>query len=179
MRLFRNLWNFSGTFFLFFHDDAFFPYWREQLGSHTFLTFGFNPAADISTSLALQGNTQHFVIKTPKGEIEIELPLLGKHNIQNALAATAATLAIGIDLSAIRAGLEKTAPAKGRLQLYQSSTGIQVIDDTYNANPFSLQAAVDSLSTFQGPKIAVLGDMNELGQEAAALHHEFYSMTGW
>lgn len=150
-------------------DDAFFPFWREQIGNHAYLTFGFHPDADIHAVTDDQG--QPINLRTPGGNIEINLPLLGRHNIVNALAATAATLAVGIDLHAIKAGLENIAPAQGRLQLHTLTNGVKIIDDTYNANPFSLQAAVSTLASFAGKKILVLGDMKELGTEAKTLHH--------
>ncbi|TAK73022.1 MAG: UDP-N-acetylmuramoyl-tripeptide--D-alanyl-D-alanine ligase [Gammaproteobacteria bacterium] len=144
-------------------DDAFFPFWREQIGQRPFLTFGFHPDADVSI-------TEH-TLRTPQGHIDIHLPLLGKHNVLNMLAATAATLAVGIDLAAIQAGLETVTPAPGRLQMHTLANGVNVIDDTYNANPFSLQAAVETLVAFAGKKILVLGDMKELGEEATSLHY--------
>ncbi len=150
-------------------DDAFFPFWREQISQHSYLTFGFHSDADISATLHEASKTG-VTIKTPEGSMEVNLPLLGKHNILNALAATAATLAIGIELNAIKAGLESILPAPGRLQMHLLANGVKIIDDTYNANPFSLQAAVDTLASFTGKKILVLGDMKELGNEAKLLH---------
>jgi len=150
-------------------DDAFFPFWREQIANHAYLTFGFHPDADIHASIDEQAKPIN--LRTPSGNIDINLPLLGRHNIVNALAATAATLAVGIDLHAIKAGLEQIAPAPGRLQLHTLMNGVKIIDDTYNANPFSLQAAVNTLASFTGKKILVLGDMKELGSEAKTLHH--------
>lgn len=151
-------------------DDAFYDYWRGQIGQRAHLSFGFHAEADVSGTLHQLNHTQHITLRTPRGEMDIHLPLLGKHNVLNAFAATAATLAIGIDLPAIKTGLEKTLPAKGRLQLHTLANGVKVIDDTYNANPFSLQAAVETLAGFQGKKILVLGDMKELGSDAKLLH---------
>lgn len=153
-------------------DDAFFPFWHEQIGKHHYLSFGFHPDAHVTATLHELGETQHITLHTPKGDIDVHLPLLGKHNVQNALAAAAATLAAGIDLEAIKAGLSQAKPAPGRLQLHTLANGVKIIDDTYNANPFSLQAAVNILSNFNGKKILVLGDMKELGPEAKSLHHD-------
>lgn len=149
------------------HDDDFYHYWLELIGQHKHLSFGFNKDADVTVT-----NMQNDVISlhTPKGDVDIKLPLLGKHNVANAMAAAAAALAIGIDLNAIKAGLENIKPAPGRLQLHILANGVKIIDDTYNANPFSLQAAVATLATFVGKKILVLGDMKELGEDAKALH---------
>lgn len=151
-------------------DDAHYPFWREKVGGHAYLTFGFHPDADISVSVHPAEEYQLMTLHTPQGDCEIKLPLLGKHNIINALAATAAALAVGIDLAAIKEGLEHIQPAPGRLQLHTLSNGVNIIDDTYNANPFSLQAAVNTLAAFAGKKILVLGDMKELGEEASLLH---------
>jgi UDP-N-acetylmuramoyl-tripeptide--D-alanyl-D-alanine ligase len=153
-------------------DDAFFTFWLESLGQRHYLTFGFHPDADIS--VIPRGTTEagHIAMRTPKGNLDINLPLLGHHNIQNALAAVAATLVIGIDPDAIKKGLESIQPAPGRLQLHILPNGVKIIDDTYNANPFSLQAAVNTLATFAGKKILVLGDMKELGGEAKTLHYQ-------
>lgn len=151
-------------------DDAFFPFWHELIGSHHFITFGFHPDAHIQASIHQSAQSQAITLHTPKGDIDVALPLLGKHNVLNALAATAATLAAGIQLDAIKAGLEQVKPAPGRLQLHTLTNGVNIIDDTYNANPFSLQAAVSILASFSGKKILVLGDMKELGAEAKMLH---------
>ena len=152
-------------------DDAFYDYWREQIGHHAFISFGFSPEADVTAMLHESSEAQCITLNTPKGTIDIQLPLLGKHNVLNTLAATAATLAVGIELAAIKAGLEAIQPAPGRLQLHTLANGVKIIDDTYNANPFSLKAAVETLASFAGKKILVLGDMRELGEEAIALHH--------
>lgn len=151
-------------------DDAFFPFWHELLGRHHYVTFGFHPDADIRGTIHSSAQIQHITLHTTQGEIDINFPLLGRHNVLNALAATAATLAIGIDLKTIKEGLEKSKPAPGRLELHTLENGVNIIDDTYNANPFSLQAAVNILASFDGKKILVLGDMKELGVEAKTLH---------
>jgi UDP-N-acetylmuramoyl-tripeptide--D-alanyl-D-alanine ligase len=147
-------------------DDAHFDYWKGLVKEHAVITFGLDQPADVTASIS----NQHITIKTPKGDIDVKLPLLGKHNVRNATAATAATLALNIPLSAIKMGLEKMQPAKGRMQQYVLANGARVIDDTYNANPVSLQAAVNTLATFSGKKILVLGDMKELGPDTKQLH---------
>lgn len=157
-------------------DDAYFTFWREIVGKRPFITFGFHPDAHVravmthSDRLNEIPQKQSFTIKTSKGDISIRLPLLGKHSILNALAATAATLAVDISIDAIQKGLENISPAQGRLQLHTLKQGLHLIDDTYNANPFSLQAAVNTLASFTGKKILVLGDMKELGKDAPSLH---------
>lgn len=151
-------------------DDNHFSYWREQVKQHNMLTFGFSKEADVRATLHEATQSQHLTLHTPQGDIEMHLPLLGRHNIQNAMAATAATLAIGIPLATIKAGLESIQPAQGRMQMHTLANGVKLIDDTYNANPFSLQAAVDTLAAFTGKKVLVLGDMKELGQDTKTLH---------
>lgn len=151
-------------------DDAFFTFWQELIAKHHYMSFGFHPDADVSTTLHNVAQTPELTLRTPKGRLELHLPLLGKHNVFNALAATAATLVIGIELDAIKKGLEHIKPAPGRLQLHTLANGVNIIDDTYNANPFSLQAAVNTLAAFEGKKILVLGDMKELGGDAQTLH---------
>jgi UDP-N-acetylmuramoyl-tripeptide--D-alanyl-D-alanine ligase len=151
-------------------DDAFFPFWREKIGTHAYLTFGFHPDADIHVSVREDSQQQEVSIHTPKGHLLVHLPLLGRHNLLNAAAATACAIAAGIDLNAVKLGLEKIKPAPGRLEVHTLTNGIKVIDDTYNANPFSLEAAVATLAGFHGKKILVLGDMKELGTNAPSLH---------
>lgn len=154
-------------------DDGFYTYWRSIIGNHQYITFGFHPDADITAVVEEPNNqVQRIHLHTPKGNIDVNLPLLGRHNVLNTLAATASALALNIDLQAIKSGLELIKPAPGRLEVHHLSNGVKIIDDTYNANPFSLQAAVNTLATFSGKKILVLGDMKELGTEAKAIHEE-------
>lgn len=149
------------------HDDAYFNYWRECIGERKYLTFGLEQSADITANTA---SLPTIIIKTPQGQLTVDMPLLGQHNVMNALAATAAAMALQIDLTAIKQGLENMHPAPGRMKQYHLANKITVIDDTYNANPLSLQAAVNTLAMLRGKKILVLGDMKELGSEAKALH---------
>ncbi|HTM64326.1 MAG TPA: UDP-N-acetylmuramoyl-tripeptide--D-alanyl-D-alanine ligase [Gammaproteobacteria bacterium] len=152
-------------------DDAFYDFWTQQIGSRKHISFGFHPEADVQGTLHPSDNTfQRITMKTPAGTIEVNLPLLGKHNAANALAAAAACLAVGIDIQAVKSGLETIAPAPGRLIMHTLANGVKIIDDTYNANPTSLQAAVETLSAFAGKKILVLGDMRELGDDAKNIH---------
>jgi len=148
-------------------NDAFFTPWCQIIGNRRYLSFGLATDADVTATITPQ---QTILAHTPSGDIEIKLPLLGKHNVMNALAATAAALAVGVNLAAIKTGLENVQPAPGRLNLRFLPNGSKLIDDSYNANPFSLQAAVDTLASFAGTKILVLGDMKELGAEEQMLH---------
>ena len=148
-------------------DDTYFNYWRELIADQLYFTFGLENPADVTATFS---EKQTIILHTPRGDIDVTLPLLGRHNIMNALAATAATLAVEIDLVSIKTGLEKVQPALHRMQSYFLENGARIIDDTYNANPFSLDAAVKTLATFSGTKIVVLGDMKELGNDAKKMH---------
>ena len=152
-------------------DDDFFEFWCELTNQFKRMTFGFSANADVRAVIKTQTPThQLFTLTTPIGEIDIHLPLTGKHNIKNALSAAASALAIGIDLVQIKAGLENVAAAKGRMNVHPLENGAKIIDDTYNANPFSLTAALETLDIYAGKKILVLGDMRELGETELALH---------
>jgi len=148
-------------------DDTHFSYWHRLIGKRAYLSFGLHSTADVTATLSANPYINLF---TPQGQIEINLPLLGEHNILNALAASATALALKIDLPIIKKGLETVQAAPGRMHKYQLPNQICVIDDSYNANPFSLNAAIQTLAQFRGPKIIVLGDMKELGDEAKQLH---------
>jgi UDP-N-acetylmuramoyl-tripeptide--D-alanyl-D-alanine ligase len=155
------------------HDDAFYNYWHNEVKNHSSISFGLQAGADVTATIHPTSPStphQHLTLNTPKGNVEINLPLIGLHNVRNALAATASALAIGIELSAIKAGLENIRPEQGRITPHMLSTGVRIIDDTYNANPFSTHAAINTLATFPGKKILVLADMRELGTDALALH---------
>ncbi|MGA9574122.1 MAG: UDP-N-acetylmuramoyl-tripeptide--D-alanyl-D-alanine ligase, partial [Lysobacterales bacterium] len=112
------------------------------------------------------------VVNTPVGNFSLQLPLPGLHNLTNALAATAVCLALDIPLALIRSGLESVSPVPGRLSLKQASRGWTVIDDTYNANPASLYAALQVLASQGGEPWLVMGDMKELGSDSRKMHAE-------
>lgn len=148
-------------------DDTFFTFWREQVGQRRLLTFGYHPDADVRAL----SDSNHIHLQTREGSIMIKLPLLGSHNVMNALGAAAAALALNINLLHIKTGLENIRPVPGRLELHQLPNDVNIIDDTYNANPVSLKAAIETLAAFAGKKILVLGDMKELGPNAKSIHH--------
>jgi UDP-N-acetylmuramoyl-tripeptide--D-alanyl-D-alanine ligase len=117
-------------------------------------------------------DADNVVVGTPIGEFPLQLSLPGLHNLTNALAATAVCLALDVPLAHIKAGLETVQPVPGRLSLKYASSGWIVIDDTYNANPASLYAALQVLATQNGEPWLVMGDMKELGSDSRKMHAE-------
>ena len=153
-------------------DDRFAPFWMGQLGSRKVLTFGMESRADVRARYVPSVAGSCIALTSPDGETTVELALLGRHNVMNALAATAACLALGEPLAAIREGLEAMRPVPGRLCARTLAGGSVLLDDTYNANPGSLRAALDVLADRDGECWLVLGDMAELGDEERHLHRE-------
>jgi UDP-N-acetylmuramoyl-tripeptide--D-alanyl-D-alanine ligase len=158
-------------------DDAFFDYWQNVAGSRKIISFGIENVADVfAENIDVKIENHQFItrfdLKTADGEISVNLPLAGKHNVVNALAATAATLAIGISLAQIKQGLQSMLPVKGRLQLLRGRSGCSIINDTYNANTASLKAALDVLAKCDGEHWVILGAFGELGEDTETLHFE-------
>ena len=115
---------------------------------------------------------QQIELVTPSGSVRCSLAIEGEHNLRNAAAAAAAAMAAGASLQAVAQGLSAFRPANGRLQRHVGRFGSSVIDDSYNANPDSVRAAIDVLSSAPPPRILVLGDMAEVGENGPQFHEE-------
>jgi len=157
-------------------DDAFYDLWRQLAGNRKTVSFGFGDAADvsaenISTALENQGFVTRFELKTAAAKVSLRLNLAGEHNVKNALAAAAAAMQFGVDLQGIKLGLEQVKPVTGRMQPLLGRKGNIVIDDTYNANPASLRAALDVLGSNDNNWL-ILGAFGELGEDSPAIHRE-------
>jgi UDP-N-acetylmuramoyl-tripeptide--D-alanyl-D-alanine ligase len=157
-------------------DDPHHDLWRRLAGARAVRTFGFGDA-DVTGAAEchLGGSRLHISVRAADGarvEAEASLALLGRHNALNALAATAAALAAGATLEQVVAGIGKVRAVPGRLEPRTGRSGTLVINDTYNANPGSLAAAIAVLQSLPGERVLVLGDMMELGSVAADRHAE-------
>jgi UDP-N-acetylmuramoyl-tripeptide--D-alanyl-D-alanine ligase len=152
-------------------DDAFAPLFRQMAGARRMLTFGLEHGADVfARALEADAGGSRFELCCAAGRIRLRLPLPGRHNVMNALAAAALGLAAGIDLVQISHGLERAQGVAGRLSMRRHRSGALLVDDTYNANPGSLAAALQTVAEAGEEAWLVLGDMRELGAAAAELH---------
>ena len=149
-------------------DDAFAPYWKKLNAGRRVVSFGLNDTADVR---ATASGSQVRVV-TPADAFAVTLQVAGEHNVRNALAACAAAHALEIPPQAMQDGLNHFMGVPGRLQRRAGPGGSVVIDDSYNANPESMKAAVNVLADEPGRKVLVMGDMGELGDEAAQMHAE-------
>lgn len=151
-------------------DDAFSEYFKDMASEYKVISFGVKNKADVMCEWASGIEGSSLKVSTPVGHCDIKLKLLGRHNVMNALASIAASIAADITLEQIVKGLEDLKPVNGRLQIKRGLNNSRVIDDTYNANPTSLHAALNVLHDFSGKRFLALGDMGELGNHAADLH---------
>jgi UDP-N-acetylmuramoyl-tripeptide--D-alanyl-D-alanine ligase len=168
-------------------DDAYAGIWRVAATGNRVIDFalhdrgavtGAATGATAAPSVAVTGEFigNRLKVDSPAGAFEATLQVLGAHNARNALAATAAALAANVPLDAIRRGLEAFSPVKGRLQVKRAAAGAlagaTVVDDTYNANPDSMRAAIDVLASMPAPRVLVMGDMGEVGDHGPEFHRE-------
>jgi len=157
-------------------DDACAPIWLELAGSRPHLSFALQGEADVTGEARwLEAGHWALELHTPAGSAPVALAVAGLHNVRNALAATACALAAGAPLAVIARGLEDFRPVKGRSQLKsfeRAGQRITLIDDSYNANPDSVRAAVALLAELPGDSWLLLGDMGEVGDQGPAFHRE-------
>ncbi|PKO83836.1 MAG: UDP-N-acetylmuramoyl-tripeptide--D-alanyl-D-alanine ligase [Betaproteobacteria bacterium HGW-Betaproteobacteria-11] len=153
-------------------DDAQAALWHELASGHIELTFGLDHLADVRGEFTAHGLGGELRLTTPWGDATVTLAVPGWHNAGNACAAAAATLAAGVPLTAVVGGLEGFRGVKGRLECHVGLHGARIIDDSYNANPDSLRAAIDVLAGLPGKRILALGDMGETGPAAGQFHDE-------
>jgi len=156
-------------------DDAYSSLWQSMAGVRPHLTFALQGEADVTAEAMWLDDHWALTLHTPAGAVPVTLFMAGAHNAKNALAAAACALAAGAPLSAIRKGLESFEPVKGRSQLKaieRNGRRVALIDDSYNANPDSVRAAIDVLATMRAPRAFLLGDMGEVGARGAEFHAE-------
>lgn len=152
-------------------DDAFAPWFEQRLPPCRRMSFALATSADVTAEhLRIDNGGCDFDLATPVGRVNVRLRLGGRHNVSNALAAASMALAVKAPLAAIVEGLERVGAMPGRLQEFQLANGACLIDDSYNANPGSVAAAIQTLSGLSTPRWLVLGDLRELGPAAVALH---------
>lgn len=178
----------AGGVAVFPGDDPCTPIWQALAQRHRVLNFGLvadeaaleadvqsTPDAGtphLSVAAARDARPEHFRARLGETLVDIRLNIAGRHNVRNALAAAACTLALGVPAEAIVRGLAAFEPVSGRLRRTHTAQGVPLIDDTYNANPDSMRAAIDVLADQPAPRLMVMGDMGETGAQAEAFHRD-------
>jgi UDP-N-acetylmuramoyl-tripeptide--D-alanyl-D-alanine ligase len=157
--------------------DEFTALWEQLAGTRPHLTFGDEGSGAEIFMAGTEWHQGHWRVRahTPAGPVDVRLHIAGRHNVRNALAAAACALAAGAPLAAIVQGLEAFEPVKGRsraLAVPSAGRTLTVVDDTYNANPDSVRAAIDVLAELPAPRLLVLGDMGEVGDQGPQFHQE-------
>jgi len=158
-------------------DSEYSAYWKKVADKRTVVDFAFNQKATVWGEWLDQANGQ-ILIHTPQGDLKVMLNILGDHNACNAVAASAVAIAAGISPAIIQAGLESFQPVNGRMQKHCLTDDLTVIDDSYNANPDSVRAAIDVLSNIKTAAWLVLGDMGEVGNKGPEFHREVGHYAG-
>ena len=159
-------------------DEEFTSVWQGLSGTRAQRCFAMASVSDAEVRAAVvvwQSGAWQFTLKTPEGTAPVRLHIAGRHNVKNALAASACALAAGVPLAAVAQGLVAFEPVKGRsraLVLNTATNEITLVDDTYNANPDSVRAAIDVLAELPAPRLLVLGDMGEVGNQGPEFHAE-------
>jgi MurE/MurF fusion protein len=153
-------------------DDACRAIFLEAAGARRVVQFGLARGAPVGGGYALRPLSSEITLRTPQGEARAMLAIAGLHNVHNALAAAACAHAAGIPAATIGAGLAAFRPYAGRMQATRTPGGATLIDDSYNANPDSVRAAIDVLAACPAPTVLVLGDMGEVGAQGPAFHRE-------
>ena len=153
-------------------DDGHADFFRRTAGKRRVVDFGIEKKALVSGGYALKALQSEIEIRTPGGAAQATLAIPGLHNVRNALAAAACAHAVGIPERTIAQGLSAFRPYTGRLQVKSAKSGATVIDDTYNANPDSVRAAIDVLAACPAPTALILGDMGEVGDHGVEFHRE-------
>jgi len=158
-------------------DDAFYSYWLELLAGKKIVSFGLDETADIRaeeivSKVENKTFSTYFKLVSGKDNIGIELKLAGLHNVNNALAAAASCMSLGVGLQQVKQGLETLLPVTGRLQPLVGELGNLIVDDTYNANPSSLKVALDVLTQCEGEPWVVMGALGEMGPDSVKIHEE-------
>ncbi|MBO67187.1 MAG: UDP-N-acetylmuramoyl-tripeptide--D-alanyl-D-alanine ligase [Acidiferrobacteraceae bacterium] len=151
-------------------DDRFAAYWLARGRRHKIITFGIEKQAQVRGKVKQLSAGVELSVEFPNAKINITLKLLGIHNARNGLAAAAAAWALGCRADQIKEGLEQVRPVNRRLQPILGKKKAQIIDDSYNANPDSMNCAIEVLSQMSGDRILVIGDMAELGSESESSH---------
>ncbi len=151
-------------------DDPYAPLWHELAAGRRVLTFGTTPSCTVHA--APDARPSGFTMRIGGDAVEVCLAIDGAHNVRNALAAAACCHAVGVPAAGVAAGLAAFRPVAGRLRRLHAAGGATLIDDTYNANPDSVRAAIDVLASHPAPRVLVLGDMAEVGDQGPAFHEE-------
>jgi UDP-N-acetylmuramoyl-tripeptide--D-alanyl-D-alanine ligase len=152
-------------------DDEWFDYWTSLVNDLQLISFGLSANAAVNASdISIRSDGSTFQLHMPNDVLRIKLPLQGVHNVRNACAAAAVSLAFKLSAQQIKTGLETVAPVAGRLQAIPGIRGSRILDDSYNSNPASAIAAAEFLVTREGSSVLVLADMRELGEDSVSLH---------